>query len=246
MKINTDDEVEFADEESKRFHWTTGDNVIEHAERGKRWMRTAPMCSDGVNIYTIVEYRKDGVSSDRVATFVEVYSFEENKLKYIKDIKLMDDQENEKNWIGKESNNLDKGGYFDHGSMACNGDFLVWHSRKNVHVFDLKSGKRVFKENRHSGIHLSCFEAMSSQWYSCDADCYSWLDEWQIKGFKTIVRSGEDEKEELKLPEVPVVLDEPKAKIKASILKTTPNAYKLNLFSQLIGGELESSTHAET
>ena len=69
---------------------------------------------------------------------------------------------------------------------------MVWHSRKNVHIFDLNSGKRLKKGTMQDGAaHLSCYDISTSNFYSGDADCYSWLDEWKIKGFKTILVSDE-------------------------------------------------------
>lgn len=53
-------------------------------------MHSAPMASDGTLIYTIVEWRKNGKDSDRVATMLETYSFVDNKLTFIKEIKLKD------------------------------------------------------------------------------------------------------------------------------------------------------------
>ena len=98
----------------------------------------------------------------------------------------------------------------------------------------------------HSGIHLSCYVSFSSNFYSCDADVYSWLDEWKVKGFKTIVQSEEEEEVVAKLPDVPVILDEPKSRIKKSIVKMVNPSYQLNLFSQLIGGPLETEALNES
>ena len=43
-----------------------------------------------------------------------------------------------------------------------------------------------------------------------------------------------------KLPDVPVILDKPKTRIRSSIVNTVTPSYQLNLFSQLIGGALET------
>lgn len=65
------------------------------------------------------------------------------------------------------------------------------------------------------------YDSLSSNFYTCDADCYSWLDEWKIKGFKTIaIVDGDEEESESKLPEIPVVLDESKSRIKKSLSST--------------------------
>ena len=56
--------------------------------------------------------------------------------------------------------------------------------------------------------------------YTCDADCYSWLDEWSIKGFKTmLIKDEEEEESEAKLPIVPVVLDEAKTRVRKNTRK---------------------------
>lgn len=64
------------------------------------------------------------------------------------------------------------------------------------------------------------YDPSSSNWFSCDAAVYSWLDRWSIKGFKTIIQTDDDEEEgEAKLPEIPTILDEPKNKIKKNAPK---------------------------
>ena len=63
------------------------------------------------------------------------------------------------------------------------------------------------------------YDPLTSNFYSCDADVYSWLDEWKIKGFKTVaIKDDEDGEEvEAKLPVIPVILDDPKSKIRKSL-----------------------------
>ena len=90
------------------------------------------------------------------------------------------------------------------------------------------------RENVHSGKHLTMYDSVTSNFYTCDADCYSWLDEWKIKGFKTIAVTEEDEEEtetKLKLPEIPVVLDESKSRIKKSLTSTKQPDFQLNMFA---------------
>ena len=60
------------------------------------------------------------------------------------------------------------------------------------------------------------FDRVSSNFYTCDADVYSWLDVWKIKGFDTIDYENMDEdydEEEASLPAIPVILDDPKTRI---------------------------------
>ena len=53
---------------------------------GKRWMRVAPMASDGKFIYTIVQYREDGESSTRKAIFCEWYQLKDNVIEFVDEI----------------------------------------------------------------------------------------------------------------------------------------------------------------
>ena len=82
------------------------------------------------------------------------------------------------------------------------------------------------------------YDSFTSNFYSCDADVYSWLDEWKIKGFKTIVIADAEEGEETetKLPDIPIILDEPKSMIKKNLKREKHPEFQLNLFSQLVGG----------
>ena len=92
------------------------------------------------------------------------------------------------------------------------------------------------------------FDRISFNFYTCDADCYSWLDEWKIKGFKmfTIVDFEGDEEGDIKLPAIPIVLDDPKARITKNRVKDKQPAYQLNLFAQLIGGQMEIQAGQDT
>ena len=245
MTIDKDaPKITYGPDLATRFKFTNTTEDCEENDDGKRWMRVAPMASDGYFIYTLVLYRQGDKDSTRKSTVCEVYELKDNVISYVKEQKLFD--EDDKPWIGKESSDLDHGGYLDFGSLTCNGQYLVWHARKNVHIFDLKTGKRMKKQNMHGGIHLSCYDAASSNFYSCDADVYSWLDEWKIKGFKTIVKSdNDDEDKEARLPPLPVILDEPKSRIKKNQTKVQPVTLQLNLFSQLIGGQMEADLSAE-
>ena len=137
--------VELADTMTReRFCWTTDENAIKVNERGKRWMHCAPMASDGELIYTIVQWKRDGKDSERVCTMLEVYSFEKNTLQFKKEIELLD--ENSESWVAKKNYDHEikdySGDYFDFGSMACNGTYMVWMSKFNVHIFDIRTGVR--------------------------------------------------------------------------------------------------------
>lgn len=139
-------------------------------------------------------------------------------------------------WIPKKNIRNDYGGYFDHGLLVCNGKQLIWISPRNYHIFDLENcerlGERLTKKNFAGNKHLAMFDKMTSKFYSCDADCYSWLDEWNIVGFKMAVVKDKDENEkDVSLPDVPVVLDAMKTNIRKVCQKVKQPDYKLNLFA---------------
>ena len=58
------------------------------------------------------------------------------------------------------------------------------------------------------------FDKMTNKFYTCDADCYSWLEEWSIQGFKMPLLKGKDEDEDVSLPDVPIILDAMKTNIR--------------------------------
>ena len=144
--------------EENRFKWTTAeDPPIEKEGYGKRWMRVAPMASDGKFIYTIVQYREDGESSTRKAIFCEVYELLENVIHFKEDFELFEKENT--SWNPKPSF-ADEGGYFDFGLLTCNGKQLIWSSPRNVHIFSVKTGERLKKQNVHSGKHLSMYDSL--------------------------------------------------------------------------------------
>ena len=182
LELNTEAApIEHAEGSEKKMIWPREGLVPDETEEGKRYMGLAPLASDGKFIYAIVTYRKDDEKSEIVAVYVEQYEFTNNAVNFVKDFKLL--EENDSNWIGKCKTDTEHLGYFDHGHFATNGELVVWHSLRNVHIFSLKKGNRVKKQHVHGGKHLACFESSSSKWYSQDADVYSWLDEWDIIGF---------------------------------------------------------------
>ena len=138
------------------------------------------MASNGRYIYTLVQYRKDDVDSERISTFCEWYELKDNELSFVGEIKLTD--ENDVPWIGNvNSSSGQYGGYFDRGMIACNGTLLVWHAKHNVHIFDLKTGNRKKRFDVHGGSnYLTCFDSVTSNFYSGDASVYSYWDVWKI------------------------------------------------------------------
>ena len=122
--------------------------------------------------------------------------------------------------------------------IACNGNLLVWHAKHNVHIFDLNTGKRQKRFDVHGGSnYLTCYDSVTSNFYSGDASVYSYWDVWKISGFMTI-EENEEKKVDYKLPTIPVVLEDPKKKIieKNKSMPRKQTDFQLNLFSSLIGG----------
>ena len=203
-------------------------------------MTTAPMASDGLHIYTLVFYREGNSTSTKKATYCEVYSLEANVIKFVKEVKLLD--EGNKPWVGslRKNDQYGEGGYFDSGMLAVRGSYLVWISKRNFHIFNLNSGKREKRANyKDNPSWITCYDPYSCQFYSGDAAVYSFHDKWQIKGFEKIPlikKQKKEDNDDVNLPEAPAVLDKAKNMIRKNIVKTKDPSYKLNLFPQLFGG----------
>ena len=137
-------EIKAPEGAENRFKWTTAADPPIENNYGKRWMRVAPMASDGKYIYTIVSYHEDGEASTRKATFCEVYEFKENVIEFVKDIELLNKEG--KSWCPKPAL-TEEGGYFDFGLLSTNGKQIIWSSPRNYHVFNLKTGEKIIKHN---------------------------------------------------------------------------------------------------
>ena len=152
-----------AEGEEHRFRWPKDDDPVHETPSGNRWLTITPMCSDGKYIYAMTNYREGAKDSTRKSTWVEVYELKENQYTFIRELELKDKAE--RPWAGRASL-TEAGGYLDHGSCASSGTFFVWHSRKNIHIFNLKTGILAAKHRVHTGNHLSTFDSLSSNWYS--------------------------------------------------------------------------------
>ena len=185
--------------------WTPMDTeYAENIDEGNRWYRYAPLFSDGELIYTLVQYRKKEFSSAVVRTVLEIYELEDRVLKRREEIILYKNEAKD-NFVGSKK----KADYMKKGSIACNGQTLLWHSNHNWHAFDLSTGVRVLKEHMNSTALISTYDAKENTYYHMDAACYSWLKKWKVSGFKPRVLT----KEVKELPDLPVVLDAQKAEL---------------------------------
>ena len=108
---------------------------------------------------------------------------------------------------------MDNGGHLCRGSLACNGETLIWFARHWFHVFDVETGVRRRKDNVSSTGMISCYDAKENWYYYMDAACYSWLKKFHVSGFTPRVIK----KEAKELPDLPIVFDQPKSEILAQI-----------------------------
>jgi hypothetical protein len=99
------------------------------------------------------------------------------------------------------------------GSIACNGQTLIWHSNNRYHIFELAKGVRLEKKHMNSTDLISCYDNFENYYYHMDACCYSWLKRWQTENFKprTLAKKVRD------LPDPPIVLDQVKGELLAKI-----------------------------
>ncbi len=101
------------------------------------------MYSDGEHIYFLVQYRQKSFNSPIVKTVCEVYEIDdERKMKRIREVPLYKDSECTNYYKGSRKTK-DHGGHMARGSMACNGEVLMWFSSHALHIYNLDSGARV-------------------------------------------------------------------------------------------------------
>ena len=109
--------------------------------------------------------------------------------------------------------NIEKGGHLARGSIACNGDLLIFWTAHNFHVYDMATGVRKKKEHVNSTSFITVYDAKENWYYYMDAACYSWLKRCHIVGFKPRQLT----KEVKDLPDLPIVFDTHKSEILAQI-----------------------------
>jgi hypothetical protein len=97
---------------------------------------------------------------------------------------------------------------------VCNGAVLVWCSRNSWHVFDLSTGIRIKKEKYNSSPYPSCYCTKENQWFNFDCASYATLFAWKCEGYKARVIG---KKEEVKVGDLPIILDSVKGEILSSI-----------------------------
>ena len=101
----------------------------------------------------------------------------------------------------------------ERGSLACNGDILIWHGSTTMYIFDLNTGIRIKKE-RLGSEYISCYDAKENWYYYMDVACYSWLKRIKVRGFEP---KDPSKKKKKVLPELPVILDSHKSTIQAEV-----------------------------
>lgn len=90
------------EEEQDLLNWTPLETEFsEDTSEGNRWMRAAPMCSDGDNIYLLVQYKEKGFTSRVVKTVLETYSVDSRRrLKRTKQTKLFKTKDARQPFLG--------------------------------------------------------------------------------------------------------------------------------------------------
>ena len=225
-----------AEGEEDTLKWTAQDlNFPSDTTEGNRHMRASPMFSDGEFIYFLVQYRQTNHESAIVKTVLETYSVQNRKLKRIAELPLF--KNDNRDYFKGSRRSIDKGGYLARGSIACNGEILIFHSNKHMHFFDMSSGIRMKKEHINSTALITTYDAKTNFYFQMDAACYSWLKKCKIRGFKPRVLGLKKEKE---MPQLPMVLDEQKKLILTQITNEKKehegemtSSYSANTFEQL-------------
>ena len=126
------------------------------------------MCSDGQYIYCLVPYNITNMQSKIVKIVCEVYelnfrhNLNEYRLSREKSIILYSNSSYDK-FIGRRKS-IDTS-YLINGSIACNGELLVWRSRCKIHVFSLSSGIRLHKELIPNNPWISTYDLTDNYFY---------------------------------------------------------------------------------
>ena len=145
-------------------------------------MRASPMFSDGELIYFLVHYRQKGVTSPIVKTVCEVYEVsDDRKLSLQREVNLY---KSEGEYYKGSKKNIEKGGHLARGSIACNGELLIFWTAHYFHVYEMSTGMRKKKDHVNSTSFITVYDAKENWYYYMDAACYSWLKRCRINGFK--------------------------------------------------------------
>lgn len=191
------------------------------------------LCSDNEFIYALVAYTKKmgKHDTDYTGSKFEKYSFEDNKLVL------------QKTWTLKRKNGKDFRASQRHerksilncgGHIACNEEFLVYHSTAYIYAFPLSDSVQEIKwTHKHSfDNHITMFDNKSGWFYDMDCSSYSWLHKFKIKDFKVKSSTIKGSKE---LPKMPVLLSEIKSNIGKYLSEEEKKpAYIENQFSKNI------------
>jgi len=143
-----------AENSEKSLLWTPlNTEMAENADQGNRWCRECPLFSDGELIYTLVQYKVRDFSSRVVKTMLEIYECENKVLTFREEIALYKNEAKEAFHGSRSKNN-----YLKRGSIACNGQTLVWFSNHRLHIFNLSTGIRAKKEHLNSTALISTYD----------------------------------------------------------------------------------------
>ena len=135
---------------------------------GNRFARSIPMCSDGHFIYCLVRYNELHFQSKIVKIVCEIYELDHQKhreicrLSRVGEVTLYRNDSYEP-FIGRRKI-LDVN-YLTNGSLACNGELLVWRSRCKIHIFSLETGVRLHKEEVKGNVWISTHDNLDNYFY---------------------------------------------------------------------------------
>ena len=103
------------------------------------------------------------------------------KLKRINEVSLY--KEEGKYYSGSKDTK-ERGGHLARGSMACNGQILLWRSACNIHVYDFSNGLRLEKNHETSTAWITYYDVKDKYFFALDCCSYSWLKQYTVEFFE--------------------------------------------------------------
>ena len=146
------------------------------------------MCSDGHYIYCLVRYNESHVQSKIIKIVCEIYELDHQNYNEICHLSRVGEVTLYKNdsyepFIGRRK--VIDSNYLTNGSIACNGELLVWRSRRKIHIFSLETGVRLHKELVPPNIWISTHDNLDNYFYHTSHMCSPFgLERFRIEGFK--------------------------------------------------------------
>ena len=111
-------------------------------------MFATPITSDGKNVYAISRVWQNDEDKRTKSLIVEVFSLKGLELSKIREFVLKKKQN--EHYIGKKTAYSNDGGFLNHFQIACNGQAFVLNTPRRMHIFDAKTGLRIFRGDKRS------------------------------------------------------------------------------------------------